>query len=355
MRPRRLASFLLLAGLSDTVAAHAEERPRQPPLAHYYFRLDYRVAPGLRGCLSRPDVRELLSGQLDYDAIRQDDGPGQIVIDLSGQGGKVQARMAVDGAGEHWEATIEKASTCEDVTLDALVNLNAAVTTLILVPLQKRPPASVQPEAMPISPTPASPPPCAPATEPAPLPPPPAPPALPAPRRVQLGLSSVFSAGTAPVVTGGVGWLLGARWPWFSAAVEGRVLFAPSAVIEGYDTRDTYSFVFAAGSLAGCFHPWGEWAFACLRGEVGALSSSLNNSSGRLTSSRLPVGGVGLRLGGERVLTRGLALRAYAEVLVETLSGSLVLESDRSVHVLWPGSLISGSIGVGPVLYFGGH
>ena len=354
MRQRRLTSFLLLAGLSGVGAAQAEERPRQAPLAHYYFRLDYRVAPGLRGCLSRPDVRELLSGQLDYDVIRQDDSPGQIVIDLSSQGGKVQARMAVDGAGEHWEATIEKASTCEDVTLDALVNLNAAVTMLILVPLQKRPPASVQPEAMPISPTPASPPPCAPATEPAPLPPPPVPPALSAPPRVQLGLSSVFSAGTAPAITGGVGWLLGARWPWFSAAVEGRVLFAPSAEVEGDSTRSKYDFAFGAASLSGCIHPWGAWAFACIRGEVGALTSKLNNSPDRLTSSRLSFGAVGLRLGAEHILTRGLALRAYAEVLAAPFSGTFALETSERLSVLWPGAVVCGSIGIGPVLYFEG-
>jgi hypothetical protein len=355
MRPRRLAGLLLVAGLSRTVTAHADERPREPPLAHYYFRLDYRVAPDLRGCLSRADVRELLSGQLDYDAIHQDDGPGEIVLDLSRQGGKVQARMAVDGAGEHWEATIEKASTCEDITLDALVNINAAVTVLILIPLQKKPPVPAQPEAVPPSPPPpASPPPlCAPAAEPTPLPPPPAPPpVLPEPLRVELGLSSVFSAGTAPVVTGGVGWLLGVRRRWFSAAVEGRMLFAPSAEIEGYGTRDKYTFVFAAGSVSGCFHPWGAWAFACIRGEVGALSGILNNSPDTLTSSRLLLGGVGLRLGGERILTRGLALRAYAEVLAVPLSGTLALETNGRLSVLWLRAVESGSIGIGPVLYF---
>ncbi|MEO7593386.1 MAG: hypothetical protein ABI134_19390 [Byssovorax sp.] len=224
--------------MSGTVAAHADEPPSQPPLAHYYFRLDYRVAPGLRGCLSRADVRELLAGQLDYDAIHQDEGPGQIVLDLSRQGGKVQARMVVDGAGEHWEATIGKASTCEDITLDALVNLNAAVTMLILIPLQKKTPVPVEPKAKPAPPPPsppAAPPPCACTVEPPPLP---------------------------------------------------------------------------------------------------------------------VLGDVGLRLGGERMLTRALALRAYVEVMAQPLSGSVALENDNLVRVIWPGSVVSGSIGLGPVLYF---
>jgi len=241
MRPCCLAVLLLLAGLSGTVAARADEPPGKRPLAHDYFRLDYRVAPGLRGCLSRPDLRELLAGQLDYDAIRQDDSPGQIVIDLSRQGGKIQARLVVDGAEKPWEATIDKASTCEDVTLDALVNINAAITMLILIPMQQKLSAPAPPEAPPappLPPPPVAPPPCACTVAPPPLPPPPAPRALPDPHCYELGLSAVFSAGTAPVVTGGVGGTVGLRWPQASVAAEGRVLFAPSAEIEGYGTRD---------------------------------------------------------------------------------------------------------------------
>ena len=359
MRPRRLAPLLLLAGLSGTVAVRAEEPPVKPPPARYYFRLDYRVAPGLRGCLSRPDLRELLAGQLDYDAIRQDDSPGQIVIDLSRQGGKVQARLVVDGAGEHWETTIDKASTCEDVTLDALVNINAAVTVLILIPMQEKLSAPAPPEAPPAPPPPpppppVAPPPCACTVAPPPLPPPPAPRVLPAPFRYELGLSAVFSAGTAPVVTGGVGWTVGVRWPQVSAAAEGRVLFSPPVVIEGYGTRDNYNFVYAAGSVVGCFYPWSAWVSVCIRGELGTLSSSLNSPPGRLTGNLIPLAGIGLRLGGERLLTRGLALRAYAEVLAEAQTGSLSVEKEGGIVALWPGSVVSGSIGIGPVMYFEG-
>jgi hypothetical protein len=350
MRPRRLAGFLLLAAVSCTSAAHADEPPPPPALARYYFRLDYRVAPGLRGCLSRADVRELLSGQLDYDAIRQDDGPGQIVLDLSRHGDNVQAKMIVDGAGEHWEATIEKASTCEDVTLDALVNLNAAVTMLILLPLQKKPPAPAQIKEVPQLPP--APPPCARAAEPAVLSPPPAPPVLPDPRRYQLGLSSVFSIGTAPVVTGGVGWLAGVRWHQVSAAVEGRVLFAPSAEIEGDPRRFKYNFVYAAASLSGCLYPWGAWAFACIRGEMGALRSNFNDAKGHFSPGVVHLIGVGARLGGERILLPGLALRAYVEILTETLSGSLAAGDKPSPRLLWSGSVVTGSVGLGPVLYF---
>jgi hypothetical protein len=350
--PRRLAGFVLLAGLSGTVGAHAEEAPLQRARARYYFRLNYRVAPGLHGCLSRPEVRELLAGQLDYDAIRQDDGPGQIGIDISRRDGKVQARLSVDGAGEHWEATLDKASTCEDVTLDALVTLNAAVTVLILIPMQEQLPVPAPTKAPPAPP--AAPPPCAPVVEPPSIPPPPVPRALPEPRRVELGLASIFAAGVAPVVTGGVGWTIGLRWPQASAAVEGRVLFAPSAEIDRADLRGSFQFVFAAASGSACFYPWAAWAFACARVEVGALSLGFSGPYGYITSSLPAFVGVGLRLGGDHVVRRGLALRAYVEVLAHPQSGNLLLVNKGDPSLLWPGSVVSGSIGFGPVVSFSG-
>ncbi|MFS8069315.1 MAG: hypothetical protein ACMG6S_23380, partial [Byssovorax sp.] len=133
-----------------------------------------------------------------------------------------------------------------------------------------------------------------------------------------------------------------------------RILLAPAAEIEsGSDLRHyKYSFVYAASSLSGCFHPWGAWAFACIRGEIGALSTSFNQPPTYFSPSHLVLGGVGFRLGGERLLTRKLALRAYVEVMAQPRSGSLVFDHPTTVRVAWPGSVVSGSIGFGPVLYF---
>lgn len=347
MLPRILVAAFVAAGLSGSATGYAADAPGKRRPARYYFRLDYRIAVGLHGCPSEREVRDVLSGNLDYDAIRDDDGPGLLMLDLSRKGGKIQASIALDGAGEHWEATIAKADTCHEVVLDALVNLDAAVSDLILSPLQKKAEAA-EPKAPvpPPAPTPVE-------LPPAPVVPPPAPVSPPPRPLYQAGIASVFSAGTAPVVTGGVGWMLGVRWPEVSAAFEGRVTFAPSAEIDGYRKRDTYNFVFAAASVSVCVHPWAAWAFACARGEIGTLSFGLNNSPDYfITSNRVAFLGAGFRLGGEHVLMRGLALRVYAEVLAEPVSGSLALDDKEVFSVLWPGSVVSGSIGIGPVISF---
>lgn len=187
------------------------------------------------------------------------------------------------------------------------------------------------------------------------VPPAPAPPPIALePRPVyQAGIAAVFSAGTAPVVTGGFGWMLGLRWPVVSLALEGRVTFAPSAEITGYGVSNTYNFVSAALSISGCAHHlWATWAFACMRGEVGRLSGELVDSRDYNTSDKAFFVASAVRVGGEFVLRRGLALRVYADVLTEMASAGLMLEDKGSSRPLWAVPLVSGVIGIGPVISF---
>jgi hypothetical protein len=96
-----------------------------------------------------------------------------------------------------------------------------------------------------VEPSPPGPPP-APESEPR-SPPQPVPPSpLPERRIFQAGLASVFSTGTAPTIVGGVSGFLGVRWPSVSLALEGRALFAPSAMIEQAAVRDGYHFTYVA-------------------------------------------------------------------------------------------------------------
>lgn len=353
MVSRRLAAAVFLAaGLSHVDSARAEDAPPAciAPPPRYYFRLEYRVAPGLYKCPTRQDVIDVFSGQVDYNAIRDEDAPGQITIDLARKGDKIQARMVVDGAGKHWEATIAPPFSCEDTTISALTNIYAAVAVLILKPMKKALPPPVPPPPCPVVPPPVPPPPCPVAPEAA-VPPPP--PVVSGPR-FQLGVASVFAAGTAPVVTGGVGWLIGVRWPTVSLALEGRALFAPSATLDSYGVIDKSNYVFAAASVSACSHPWAAWAFACARAEVGSLSIGVNNPKGYVTSNHVAFFGVGLRVGGEHVVLQGLAMRLYAEILAEPVPGSLAIDSNGSPRAIWPGAVVSGSLGFGPVVTFGG-
>ncbi len=192
---------------------------------------------------------------------------------------------------------------------------------------------------------------------------PPSPPVATAPLRpiFQAGVGTVFRAGTAPVVTGGVGWMLGLRWPEhsvvlpeYSVALEGYATFAPSAEITGHGVSNTYNFVFAVVSLSGCVHRLKfAWAFACMRAEAGQLSGDLVGSRDYNTSNRTFLVASAVRVGGEFALARGLALRVYADVLTEMASASLLLETRGASRSLWRVPLLSGMIGIGPVISFG--
>ena len=206
------------------------------------------------------------------------------------------------------------------------------------------PPPQSPPEPPPPSPVEAPP-----LGPPEPKPPPP-PIASPRPERrsFQAGLASVFAAGTAPTVIGGIGGFLGLRWPNVSLALEGRALFAPSATTPQSNVREGYQFTFTAISGSACYHL--AWALVCARAQVGSLSSG--NSSVKLGPTHMTILGLGLLLGGERTLTPWLALRAYVEVLGQPISGAL--KSDRGTPPFWSQTGLSGSVGLGPVFTFSG-
>ena len=120
----------------------------------------------------------------------------------------------------------------------------------------------------------------------------------------------------------------------------------PSATIDDFYIHDGYQHLVASFAGSGCLH--GRWVFGCARREVGALSISTSNAD--VVPQRTVSFGVGHRFGGEWVLTPGLALRAYADVLVRHASG--LSREGATRRILWPGSVLSVSLGLGPVFSF---
>jgi hypothetical protein len=182
---------------------------------------------------------------------------------------------------------------------------------------------------------------------PAPIvPPPPAPVLLVSPvsppdkPRYEGGLASIFTIGKAPVILGGVGLFLGLRWRDYSAAVEARALFAPSAGIE--DTAMTYFFVGA--SATACRHT--EWALACLRVEAGSLYGS--SAKSYTDPKHAPSSGLGVRLAKDWALTSSLAVRPYLEVLGATASSRVTVTA--RTEAIWSSPTLSASIGLGFVM-----
>lgn len=213
----------------------------------------------------------------------------------------------------------------------------ALLSMAIMVALQFTKPAG-DPEAGRLAPLP-----------PAPSCPPPPLPVLPAPApvvtpielpRFQAGLASVFAIGKAPVLLGGAGWFVGVRWHDFSAALEGRALFAPSADVEGIPWR--YSF--AAASAAICMHD--AWGLVCVRGEVGSLQGK--SHTGQTYPRHAPSVGVAMRIARDWTITPALVVRPYLEIMAETASGRII--STEPVAPLWVSPSLSVSLGLGLVM-----
>ncbi|MEP7124901.1 MAG: hypothetical protein ABJE95_28490 [Byssovorax sp.] len=180
--------------------------------------------------------------------------------------------------------------------------------------------------------------------------PPPPPPRAPAPPErihAQMGIASTLAVGSAPVVVGGAAWLLGARWAGFSASLEGRALFAPSASLPGPRSQVGYHILVAAVAVAACVHP--SWAFACSRVEW--TSVAISNTTLDIDPNHLSRLGIGFRFGGERTLTRSVALRAFVETSFNPSSSSLRTQTP-SAPAIWREPILSASLGVGPVVTF---
>jgi len=242
------------------------------------------------------------------------------------------------------------------VSVDDCFTLVSAMGSEISYQLIPDPTATAPPKAAPPTPpppTPSCPEPPPPSSPPAPEPiaPPLSSPSLPLPEplRFQAGLAPVFAIGAAPTVVGGGGGFSGVRWRKVSLAVEGRVLFAPSATIEQAQVRDGYRFDFAALSGTGCYHP-ASWAFVCGRAEFGSLSSAKSGVT-FINDSRRALG-FGVRFGGDRTLTSWLAVRAYFEVLGAPIPWQLV--RTPAIITIWSQPVAYGSVGLGPVFTFPG-
>jgi hypothetical protein len=175
-----------------------------------------------------------------------------------------------------------------------------------------------------------------------------APLALPVPerRRVQAGVTSVFSVGIAPSVVGGVGWSIGVRWPSVSLELEGRALFAPSATLTRARVRDGYHFGVAAVSGTACYQPGS--VFFCARAEIGSLSFEKDGID--IDENRRPFVGFGVRAGIDRALTPRIAIRGYAELSFQPFPATARITSANKL--VWSQSFAAGSIGAGPVFTF---
>lgn len=161
--------------------------------------------------------------------------------------------------------------------------------------------------------------------------------------RWNAGVAGVLNVGTAPSVLGGPGLSFDGRWRDISAALEVRALFAPAISLG----RFTSSYLFTSASLSLCVHY--RWALGCARGESGR--TTVGDSQIAYTRPRtLGYLGGGVRLGGEWVLSPGLAIRAYADLMASAPKDKVI--APHRVDVLWIPPPVAVSFGVGPSVSF---
>jgi hypothetical protein len=328
LRPLLAASAVFLIALP----ARAEPRPDAATLTYLPSRATVALCPAANFFVLEVQIR------LGY-ALFQPSAPNHLTVKVERANGLFRSTGEMrDDSGKVIFTRDYSEIDCGTVLVSMAISVALEFTKL-----------PEDPEPSPPAPLPPAP------TPPAPLPPvsppPPLPPKLPALAlaerpRLQAGLASVFSIGAAPVVVGGVAGFVGVRRGSYSLALDGSALFAPSATIENYSPLAGYHYLVAAIAGSGCYHV--RWAFGCVHTELGLLSTG--NSKLQFTSERIVSFGVGLRFGGEWALTPGFALRAYSEFSIRPVPG--VLREDTKDTILWPGSVLSGSIGFGPAFSF---
>lgn len=322
LRPLLASATVLLVALPARA-----ERPRDAAT------LEYAPSPAIVPLCPAADFLALeVQIRLGYELF-QPNAPNHLTVKVE----RANGRFRSIGEMRDDDGNVIFAKTYSEIDCTAAI-VSMAISVSVKFTRPPELPAPIAAEPPPLSP---------PAPEPvAPAAPPIVAAPLPERRRVQAGVASVFSIGTAPTVVGGVGWFLGVRWPRVSLALEGRALFAPSATIAQAAVHDGYHFGFAAISGTGCYHP--AWAFVCARAEVGNLS--FGNASVDLSPGHMTILGLGFRLGGDRALTPRLALRAYVEILGQPLSGTF--NETPGNPAIWSQTGLSVSIGLGPVFTF---
>jgi hypothetical protein len=341
---------LLVASVAASAALLIVLPSRAEP-AHDAVTLTYLPSPRVAALCPEADFLAFeIMLRLRYELV-QPSAPNHLTVEVEREQNGL-FRTAGEIRDEDEKVIFAREYTAIDCT-SAVISMALGVAikfTTIPEPSPPAPPPS-PPTSTPLPPPPAPSPPCsyfAPPCSKLEAPEPSKSPALfhIEPPDIQLGLASVFSIGLSPVVVGGVAGFVGLRWGRVLLALEGSYVFTPTATLDGFSTPGGWHYSVTTGAALGCY-PLGP-LLVCGRGEVRALSISNSHILvGRgLTSSF----GFGPRVSGEWEITPLIALRAYGEIVMH--SRTTVLQDRTTMNVLWPGSVGSFSIGLGPVFSF---
>lgn len=324
---------MLLRPLLAASTAFLIALPARAESKNFAVTLQYTPGRYAAQCPTEAFLHGEVARRIGYDLFVAE-GPKHLAVTVSFHKGQYQVAGELrDDDGKVILSEVFNGLTCEAAIMAEVTSMAAE----FIRPPEPSPICPPAPEALT----------CPPAPKPA-APEPPKPPALPLTERsyAQAGLASVFSIGAAPVVIGGIAGLVGVRRGSYSLALEVSALFAPSTTVENFSTRTGWHYLVATGAGLGCYQA--RWVSVCARAEVRVLS--IGNSEAKFEQAQTASFGFGPRFAGEWVLSPGLALRAYGEFLVRPRT--TLLRDGTAKAVLWTGSVVSVSIGFGPVFSF---
>ncbi|MDB4942976.1 MAG: hypothetical protein JWP97_2510 [Labilithrix sp.] len=302
--------------------ARAQERPRA--------RLTYSPSPDVADCPSEREVRDAVAARLGYDAFdatQQDaaatrDVMREVVITVKRRGVGIVGSFELRGPRPGQRELASEAGDCRGVVDTFVVAIAVAVDPSSLTrPIAEPPPAAPVPVPAP------------PPAPPSPEPPPPA--AAPPPWRVSAGPVVLF--GELPAAAPGITVMVGRRFGWLSANVEGLATLDVSA------TRAALGTVHASllgAAIAPCVHL--DPFFACGALTLGALRGEGEGVTGiRPLHGSEAYAAASARAGAELPLTRALWLRAEAAAVVPITRIGLQLASQD----VWRTSPVAARVG----------
>ncbi|MHB8878524.1 MAG: hypothetical protein ACYC8T_32910 [Myxococcaceae bacterium] len=312
MRLLSATGFWLIAIVSWAAGAPAAPAPRA--------RLVYSLGAGAERCPDEQTVRDAVSGRLGYDPFREPaEMEVRVAVERADPG--LSARLELRDAGGRTMGKRQLASRASDCV--ELASALGLAVSIAIDPLSvTRPP--------PVPPAPA-----AAATPPAP--PPPAPPPALSPSvqtAYTASLGAVASVGTAPAPALGANLQLGARWPSWSLALEGRMDLPASRSTAGGQVASSL----LVGSLVPCLHRRAVAGCALLTAGVFQGSGVDFVGSRRVTTPFLAAGARALA---ELPLAEPFSLRLHADFLAPLVRTTLLVGESEAFSA-WPVSVTFG-------------
>jgi hypothetical protein len=296
--------------------------PARAERPHAALTLEYAPGPHAPRCPKEKLLHDEIGRRIGYDPF-EPGSPARLTVTIERSKEAYRVTGKIRDAGKETFAEEVVGPDCAAAVTMVVRALAAELTTVPTPP----------PEPAPIAP---------------PVATPPAPPVLPAPVRERARLRVAAGAAVAfnlsPAVLSGPVVAAGVRYSFISVALEGRMLFGPTAAVGGIRVLPS----FYSGAVSGCGYY--RALFGCGRVEIGRLR--FQPPDGVMSPPHdFFFAGAGLQLGAEWFFAEHVAVNGYADVRIATRA-PIELRSSTENRVAWSSSQPSPGLGLGLIVSY---